>query len=425
MAPFLQRYRQPAQATDAGNRGLPQFEPELSPAFGKTSIVAPLAPAYNAGAFDPIAKPPVHRKSPAMRRRRKLRFVLGLICLGLPAAAQAVPPQPGIQPNSLEVTSTGRRYRPQRRTVSPYLALVPGGLANLAAIQYFTLVQPEITQIQINKEQGNALQKLGGQNDPGRRGRGGGSMAGPSAGVFHDPPEILQPAGSFPLAASARTDRQEENEGRAAAHQVEATPLDGRGYGGHRITLARLLQSSSSPGVSAPGKSLLVPESMIDVPAAPVDTSGAAAKVCGGTMGVANTAAAHKQRAQRRQRARRRTHDDNRRPARTTARRLAADGKGHLRQTAGDYLRTYAGRNERRQHEGARAEVQVVDRPEPSSAAAIGVLPPANRDFVEVGPAQAFGHALMNAGADREIDCLLLRRTLAEKPVMTALLACS
>jgi hypothetical protein len=104
------------------------------------------------------------RKKLEMRYAIKIYVVLGLIYLTLPAvAAVAAPPVPGLQPNSLEVESQGRRYRPQRRTVSPFLALTPGGLGNLAAINYFNVVQPEVQQLQINQQQYDALLKLEGK----------------------------------------------------------------------------------------------------------------------------------------------------------------------------------------------------------------------------------------------------------------------
>lgn len=100
-----------------------------------------------------------------MRRVTMMPVVLGLICWQAGAlVGTAAPPPPGIQSNSLDITSPGGlRYRPQRRTVSPYLALVPGGLGNLAAINYFNVVQPEVVQLQINAQQEVALQKLEAQ----------------------------------------------------------------------------------------------------------------------------------------------------------------------------------------------------------------------------------------------------------------------
>ena len=83
-----------------------------------------------------------------------------LLSILLAGASQAVPPSPGLQRNSLSVTSTAGRYRPQRPTVSPYLALIPGGLGNLAAINYFNVVKPELTQLQINDQQGLQNRKL-------------------------------------------------------------------------------------------------------------------------------------------------------------------------------------------------------------------------------------------------------------------------
>src|SRR5271163_885622 len=100
-----------------------------------------------------------------MRRAIKTHAVLGLIYLILSAAvAQAAPQEPGIQPNSLQIRSKGgRRYRPQKPTVSPYVALTPGGLGNIAAINFFNVVQPELQQLQINQEQYNAVLKLEGK----------------------------------------------------------------------------------------------------------------------------------------------------------------------------------------------------------------------------------------------------------------------
>jgi len=99
-----------------------------------------------------------------MRRASKIHVVLSLVYLTLPAViAQAAPPDAGLQPNSLQVENSGRRYRPKRKTVSPYLALTPGGLGNIAAINYFNVVQPEVVQLQINQDQYNALLKLEGK----------------------------------------------------------------------------------------------------------------------------------------------------------------------------------------------------------------------------------------------------------------------
>ncbi len=96
-----------------------------------------------------------------MRRASKLLFGFTVVSLSFSTlVARAVPPQPGLQRNSLTVKSSGNRYRPQRPTVSPYLALIPGGLGNLAAINYFNVVKPELAQMQINEQQGNEIQKL-------------------------------------------------------------------------------------------------------------------------------------------------------------------------------------------------------------------------------------------------------------------------
>ena len=67
--------------------------------------------------------------------------------------AQATPPPAGLTRNSLSVRSTTGRYRPQKPTISPYLALSPGSLGNLAAINYFTVVRPELNQRQVNQQQ--------------------------------------------------------------------------------------------------------------------------------------------------------------------------------------------------------------------------------------------------------------------------------
>jgi hypothetical protein len=72
----------------------------------------------------------------------------------------AVPPSAGLTTNSLDVRSRGGRYRPQRPTISPYLALAPGGLGSSAAINYFSVVRPEITQRQVNQQQGFELYQI-------------------------------------------------------------------------------------------------------------------------------------------------------------------------------------------------------------------------------------------------------------------------
>jgi hypothetical protein len=102
-----------------------------------------------------------------MHRATRIHAVLGLIFLALPAVvALAAPPVAGLQPNSLQIKSQGRRYRPQRNTFSPYISLSPGSLGNLSGVTYFAVVRPEIQQLQINQEQFSALQKLAG-NGPG------------------------------------------------------------------------------------------------------------------------------------------------------------------------------------------------------------------------------------------------------------------
>lgn len=73
--------------------------------------------------------------------------------------AQATPPTPQLSSNSLDVRSATVHYRPQRRTVSPYLSLVPGNL-NLPAINYFNIVRPEIVQTQVNRDQGSEIRQL-------------------------------------------------------------------------------------------------------------------------------------------------------------------------------------------------------------------------------------------------------------------------
>jgi hypothetical protein len=94
------------------------------------------------------------------RFARGASLASALLPVLLTGVARAVPPSAGLQRNSLSVTSTAGRYRPQRPTVSPYLALVPGGLGNLAAINYFNIVKPELSQLQVNDQQGMEIRNL-------------------------------------------------------------------------------------------------------------------------------------------------------------------------------------------------------------------------------------------------------------------------
>ncbi len=89
------------------------------------------------------------------------RVLLGSILAGLMGgAALAIPPQPNLSRNSLSVRSVGPRYVPQRRTLSPYLSVVPGNVANLSAVQFFNLVQPQIQQRNFNEQQLGSVQRL-------------------------------------------------------------------------------------------------------------------------------------------------------------------------------------------------------------------------------------------------------------------------
>ncbi len=74
--------------------------------------------------------------------------------------ARATPPPAGLTRNSLSVRSTTGRYRPQKPTISPYLALSPGTLGNIAAINYFTVVRPELNQRQVNQQQAVDLRTI-------------------------------------------------------------------------------------------------------------------------------------------------------------------------------------------------------------------------------------------------------------------------
>lgn len=73
--------------------------------------------------------------------------------------AQAVPPTTNYGNNTPNITSSTSRYMPQRRTVSPYMALAQNS-ANLAFINYFTITRPSFAQMQINREHGAELQQI-------------------------------------------------------------------------------------------------------------------------------------------------------------------------------------------------------------------------------------------------------------------------
>jgi len=93
--------------------------------------------------------------------RQFRRMLLGSVLAGLMGTgAWAAPPQANLSRNSLSVRSTGPRYSPQRRVISPYLSIAPGNIGNLAAVQYFNLVQPLIQQRSINEQQVGSVQRL-------------------------------------------------------------------------------------------------------------------------------------------------------------------------------------------------------------------------------------------------------------------------
>jgi len=85
--------------------------------------------------------------------------VLGAIC----GDSQATPPPAGLTRNSLSIRSSTNRYRPQRPTFSPYIALSPGSLGNLAGVNYFAVVRPELNQRQINQQQNVELRTIENQ----------------------------------------------------------------------------------------------------------------------------------------------------------------------------------------------------------------------------------------------------------------------
>jgi hypothetical protein len=88
---------------------------------------------------------------------------VAVLSLYLAETAQALPPKGNIKRNSLTVTSPTYRYRPQRPVVSPFLALAPNGVGTLSVINYFSIVQPQVIQQQINQQQGAAIQQLSNQ----------------------------------------------------------------------------------------------------------------------------------------------------------------------------------------------------------------------------------------------------------------------
>ncbi|HWA97061.1 MAG TPA: hypothetical protein VG713_01150 [Pirellulales bacterium] len=74
-------------------------------------------------------------------------------------AASATPPVVNYDNNTLNIGTTGTRYRPQRPTVSPYIAMTQN-TGSTAFINYFTITQPLFSQQQNNRRQGQELQML-------------------------------------------------------------------------------------------------------------------------------------------------------------------------------------------------------------------------------------------------------------------------
>lgn len=89
---------------------------------------------------------------------QRMLSLLVLLCV-IGGTVQAVPPATNYGNSTLNITSGTSRYMPQRRTVSPYIALAQN-TGNLAFINYFTITRPSFAQIQINRQQGAALQQI-------------------------------------------------------------------------------------------------------------------------------------------------------------------------------------------------------------------------------------------------------------------------
>jgi hypothetical protein len=88
-----------------------------------------------------------------------MQLVCTIACLlGMTSLAYAAPP-----PNNLKYGGTSGyaipRYRPQRPTVSPYVALT-GRFGMGGAATYYTFVQPQLQQRVTNSTQGQAINQL-------------------------------------------------------------------------------------------------------------------------------------------------------------------------------------------------------------------------------------------------------------------------
>ena len=98
----------------------------------------------------------------------------------------------GVSRNSLNIkTVTPGRYRPQKPTVSPYLALSPGAVGNLAAVNYFTIIRPEIVQRQISQERKGTICDRSSYRCSRSRTRREATAATTCRGRLYDSPQVF------------------------------------------------------------------------------------------------------------------------------------------------------------------------------------------------------------------------------------------
>ena len=87
-------------------------------------------------------------------------IILALSGLALPTSVSALPPSTANYANgTLDISSPTGKYQPQRRTISPYIAMAQN-VGNLSFVNYFTITRPLIAQQQTNRVQAFQLEQI-------------------------------------------------------------------------------------------------------------------------------------------------------------------------------------------------------------------------------------------------------------------------